>query len=101
MNAMHALPSVRRTAAVLAAALAALPVHARAQDADIPMQQASDRGAIRAVTLYPDRAVRQRAGGGSDADRVDELLVRLERGPVLGEVRHAPAQVAHAPGERG
>ncbi len=44
--------------AALLAALPAFPVVAQsvAVDADIPMQQASDRGTIRAVTLYPDRA---------------------------------------------
>ena len=50
-----------RSAVVGAALLAAMPTpvafaQSAAIDADIPMQQASDRGAIRAVTLYPDRA---------------------------------------------
>lgn len=50
-----------RSAVVGAALLAAIPApvalaQSAAVDADIPMQQASDRGAIRAVTLYPDRA---------------------------------------------
>ncbi|MFM8873230.1 MAG: mucoidy inhibitor MuiA family protein, partial [Phycisphaerales bacterium] len=79
---MHALPSVRCAATVLAAALAALPVHARAQDADIPMQQASDRGAIRAVTLYPDRAAVTR-----------EVRVRLEQGLWTVRIPELPASV--------
>ncbi|MFM8641618.1 MAG: mucoidy inhibitor MuiA family protein [Phycisphaerales bacterium] len=79
---MNVLPSVRRTAAVLAAALAALPMHARAQDADIPMQQASDRGAIRAVTLYPDRAAVTR-----------EVRVRLEQGLWTVRIPELPASV--------
>ena len=82
MNTMPALPCVRRAATVLAATLAALPVNARAQDADIPMQQASDRGAIRAVTLYPDRAAVTR-----------EVRVRLEQGLWTVRIPELPASV--------
>ena len=80
MTTMHALPHVRRAAAILAALVAAIPAHA--QDADIPMQQASDRGAIRAVTLYPDRAAVTR-----------EVRVRLDQGLWTVRVPELPASV--------
>ena len=92
MNTMHALPPVRRAATVLAAAFAALQVHAHAQDADIPMQQASDRGAIRAVTLYPDRAavtreVRVRLDQGLWTVRIPELPASVVRDSLQARVR--------------
>lgn len=82
MNTLHALPSVRRAAAALATAIAALHARTNAQDADIPMQQASDRGAIRAVTLYPDRAAVTR-----------EVRVRLDQGLWTVRIPELPASV--------
>jgi len=92
MNTLHALPSVRRAATLLAAAMAALQAHAHAQDADIPMQQASDRGAIRAVTLYPDRAavtreVRVRLDQGLWTVRIPELPASVVRDSLQARVR--------------
>jgi uncharacterized protein (TIGR02231 family) len=76
MNMLRTVSFVSCAASGVLALLLARP--ASAQDADVPMQQASDRGAIRAVTLYPDRAavtreVRVRLAQGLWTLRVPEL----------------------------
>jgi uncharacterized protein (TIGR02231 family) len=83
MTTTYALTSARRAATLLAAAVAALAGRAHAQDADIPMRQASDRGAIRAVTLYPDRAAVTR-----------EVRLRLDQGLWTVRIPELPASVA-------
>lgn len=86
-----------RSAVVGAALLAAMPApvalaQSAAIDADIPMQQASDRGAIRAVTLYPDRAavtreVRVRLDQGLWTVRIPELPASVVRDSLQARVR--------------
>jgi uncharacterized protein (TIGR02231 family) len=89
MNMLRTVSFVSCAASGVLALLLARP--ASAQDADVPMQQASDRGAIRAVTLYPDRAavtreVRVRLAQGLWTLRVPELPASFMTGSLQARV---------------